>query len=60
MMDYGRLQWNFYMATSDGCQWVRRTMTALLLSFTAAERTEGVLHEISEKTDAICHVMAKL
>ena len=57
-MDYDGLQWTtadysgilmmvITMASSDGCQWVQRTMKALLLSFAAVETTEAVLHEVS-------------
>ena len=54
MMDYSRLWWTMAdygrlltmvsnMASFDGWQWVRRTMTALLLSFTAVETMDIVL-----------------
>ena len=35
------------MTISNGCQWVRRVMTVLLLPFTAVETMEVVLHEVS-------------
>ena len=61
MADYnGILTMVSTMASSDGCQWVRRTMTALILSFTAVERTEVVLHKVSGETDTVCHATVKL
>ena len=48
MADYSRLLTMVStMASSDSCQWVRRTMTVLLLSFTAVKTMEVVLHEVS-------------
>ena len=34
------------MASSDRCQWVRLTITVLLLTFTAVETMEVVLYEV--------------
>ena len=54
MADYsGILMIVITTASSDRCQWVQRTMKALLLSFAAVETTEVVLHEISRETDGV-------
>ena len=63
-MDYDRLQQTMAdysriltmvstMASSDRCQWVGRTMKALLLSFTAVETMEVVLQEVSGETAGV-------
>ena len=51
MADYtGILMMVITMLSSDGCQWVRRTMKVLLFSFGAVETAEVVLHEVSRET----------
>ena len=63
-MDYGRLWWTLTdysrmltmvstMASSDCCQWVKRTMTAVLLSLTVVDSMEVVLYEVSGETDTV-------
>ena len=63
MIDYDRL-WTIdhgsTMVSSDGCQWVRMTMTVLLLSFTAVKTMEVVLQETLTLSSLVCHVTARL
>ena len=51
---YGRLLTMVSTNTnSDSCQWVRRTMTVLLLSFTAVKTMEVVLYEGTVAENAV-------